>query len=216
MKHTLYITTLVVATLACGLCMPALAETIDFSDQTPGAGWAYITANYVTPSGEYTLTPNQYVNGGIFLVNGTFGSTFTDTCFGTFSQPVIAVFTRAADATFSASSITVGDVNGTPGSWWQARGITDAGATPTVNLPVPTVGNTQVVALDPNVFNNLTSLSIIKGSGFPAFDDLVLGDPIAGTRTFVSGVAVTFNGTAADGIAMNIAACDGHEENGCV
>ena len=50
----------------------------------------------------------------------------------------------------------------------------------------------------------------------PAFDDLVLGDPIAGTRTFVSGVAVTFNGTAADGIAMNIAACDGHEENGCV
>ncbi len=56
--------------MVCGLCMPAQAETIDFSDQTPGAGWAYITANYVTPSGEYTLTPNQYVNGGIFLHAG--------------------------------------------------------------------------------------------------------------------------------------------------
>jgi hypothetical protein len=171
MKHKLNKTTLAVAAMLCGLCMPAMAQevTIGFNSHHPIAGgWKAIA---VHAEDGYTMTPNNA--NGAFVDNGTFSANLDQTCVGSWSSGLAVTFTRDDGAPFKATRITVGALLSDASARWTATGHLVGGGTVVANLAIG-VGPT-VVSFG-GEFNNLTSLVLSRSGGQPTFDNLVLND----------------------------------------
>jgi len=179
MKHKLYITTLVVATLACGLCMPAQAAPVTLGFDIP-----------VQASGDWTAMPSPYSEDGYTgLVSGSGGlmdrawntsiNDFTGNVVGSFGTLVVD-FTRDDGKPFKATSVAVGIIttaSGGSGGTWQVTGYCNDGTV--VYQDVGGGDNTRTVINFNADFDHLTNLVFSPGLidwYAPGFDDLVLDD----------------------------------------
>ncbi len=172
MKRTLHITTLAVAAVLCGICVPAMSEevTIDFNSHYPigGAGWKAVATH---SEDGYTMAVTA--GSGAFVDNGYLGATLDRTCVGTWSGGLTVTFTRDGGVPFKAKRITVGSLSGSTTARWTATGHLVGGGTVVATLPAG-VGPT-VVSFG-GEFNNLTSLVLSTHTPQPTLDDLVLND----------------------------------------